>query len=189
MAVPRTEGPDKRMLDQLRRDIQSRLDQLVSEADKLRRVLAILGPRDGSKAPLPSDDDQAASTGRRTGTPSTTRTATRRQPPTARAGERATLAAGSRTARSASGDGAAAGARTAPGATKTAVLAALAAGDAMTAGEVATATGLGRASVSTTLSKLAKTGEITKAARGYQIAGAAAVAADQSAHEQDEAAT
>ena len=41
----------------------------------------------------------------------------------------------------------------------------------MTAGEVATATGLGRASVSTTLSKLAKSGELTKAARGYQLAG------------------
>ena len=42
----------------------------------------------------------------------------------------------------------------------------------MTAGEVAAATGLARASVSTTLSKLAKAGELTKAARGYQIAGA-----------------
>jgi hypothetical protein len=41
----------------------------------------------------------------------------------------------------------------------------------MTAGEVATATGLGRASVSTTRSKLAKAGELAKAARGYQIAG------------------
>ena len=59
--------------------------------------------------------------------------------------------------------------RTASGATKSAVLAALASGDAMTAGEVANATGLGRASVSTTLSKLSKTGEVTKAARGYQI--------------------
>ena len=60
--------------------------------------------------------------------------------------------------------------RTASGATKSAVLAALASGNAMTAGEVANATGLGRASVSTTLSKLAKTGEITKATRGYQLA-------------------
>jgi DNA-binding transcriptional regulator GbsR (MarR family) len=39
----------------------------------------------------------------------------------------------------------------------------------MTASEVANATGLGRASVSTTLSKLAKSGEITKATRGYQL--------------------
>ena len=41
----------------------------------------------------------------------------------------------------------------------------------MTAGEVATATGLGRASVSTTVSKLASSGEVKKAARGYQLAG------------------
>ena len=47
----------------------------------------------------------------------------------------------------------------------------------MTAGEVANATGLGRASVSTTLSKLAKSGELTKAARGYQLAGQAAPSA------------
>ncbi len=55
------------------------------------------------------------------------------------------------------------------GATKAAVLAALKDGSAMTAGEIAAATGLGRATVSTTLSKLAASGEITKAARGYQI--------------------
>jgi len=68
---------------------------------------------------------------------------------------------------SANGNGASG--RTASGATKSAVLAVLASGDAMTAGEVANATGLGRASVSTTLSKLSKTGEVTKAARRYQI--------------------
>jgi DNA-binding IclR family transcriptional regulator len=43
-------------------------------------------------------------------------------------------------------------------------------GKPMTAGEVASATGLGRASVSTTLSKLAKSGEVTKADRGYKLA-------------------
>ncbi len=41
----------------------------------------------------------------------------------------------------------------------------------MTAGEIAAATGLARASVSSTLSQLAKAGELSKAARGYQIAG------------------
>jgi len=60
-------------------------------------------------------------------------------------------------------------ARTAPGATKGAVLAALKDGNAMTAGEIAAATGLARATVSTTLSKLAASGAIAKAARGYQI--------------------
>ena len=47
-------------------------------------------------------------------------------------------------------------------------------GNAMTASEVASATGLGRASVSTTLSKLAKSGEVSKADRGYQLSKGAA---------------
>ena len=63
--------------------------------------------------------------------------------------------------------------RTAPGATKESVLAALAGGDAMTAGQVATKAGLARPTVSTTLSNLAKTGEVEKAARGYRLASAA----------------
>jgi DNA-binding IclR family transcriptional regulator len=50
------------------------------------------------------------------------------------------------------------------------VLAALANGESMTAGEVAKATGVGRATASTTLSKLAKSGELTKAERGYRLA-------------------
>jgi biotin operon repressor len=49
------------------------------------------------------------------------------------------------------------------------VLSALSNDGALTAGEVAKVTGLGRATVSTTLSKLAKSGEITKAERGYRL--------------------
>ena len=63
--------------------------------------------------------------------------------------------------------------RTAPGATKASVLAALAGGEAMTAGQVATKAGLARGTVSTTLSKLAKTGEVQKAERGYRLTSAA----------------
>jgi DNA-binding transcriptional ArsR family regulator len=59
--------------------------------------------------------------------------------------------------------------RTAPGATKSRVLGALSDGKAMTAGEVAAATGLARGTVSTTLSKLAKSGEVLKAERGYRL--------------------
>jgi DNA-binding MarR family transcriptional regulator len=62
--------------------------------------------------------------------------------------------------------------RTAPGATRASVLAALAGGDAMTAGQVATKAGLARGTVSTTLSKLAKTGEVEKAERGYRLTSA-----------------
>jgi DNA-binding IclR family transcriptional regulator len=50
------------------------------------------------------------------------------------------------------------------------VLAALATGEAMTAGQVADKTGLARGTVSTTLSKLAKSGEVQKAERGYRLA-------------------
>jgi DNA-binding transcriptional regulator GbsR (MarR family) len=46
----------------------------------------------------------------------------------------------------------------------------------MTASEVAAATGLDRATVSTTLSKLAKTGEVAKAERGYRRAGSSRAA-------------
>ena len=43
-------------------------------------------------------------------------------------------------------------------------------GEAMTAGQVADKTGLARPTVSTTLSKLAKSGEVQKAERGYRLA-------------------
>jgi len=59
--------------------------------------------------------------------------------------------------------------RTASGATRASVLAALAGGDAMTAGQVAAKAGLARPTVSTTLSKLAKTGQVQKAERGYRL--------------------
>jgi DNA-binding IclR family transcriptional regulator len=54
-------------------------------------------------------------------------------------------------------------------------------GGAMTASEVASATGLGRASVSTTLSKLAKSGEVSKANRGYQLSKGGATGSTSSA--------
>ena len=50
------------------------------------------------------------------------------------------------------------------------MLAALASGEAMTAGEVAAKLGLARPTVSTTLSKLARSGEVQKAERGYRLA-------------------
>lgn len=62
-------------------------------------------------------------------------------------------------------------ARKARGHTRAAVLAALSGERALTSGEVATATGLSRSTVSTTLSRLAKTGEVVKAERGYLIPG------------------
>ena len=63
------------------------------------------------------------------------------------------------------------------GAVKTIVLDALAAGGAMTAAEIAAATGTSRATISSTLTRLARSGEVTKAERGYQLPDAAARAA------------
>ena len=64
-------------------------------------------------------------------------------------------------------------ARTASGATQAKVLIALSHDGSLTAGEVAEATGLGRATVSTTLSKLAKSGAIARAERGYRLSESA----------------
>jgi len=36
------------LIDRIRHDIQQRLDQLLAEADKLRRALAALDPRERS---------------------------------------------------------------------------------------------------------------------------------------------
>ena len=51
------------------------------------------------------------------------------------------------------------------------MLAALSPDKGLTAGEVAQATGLARPTVSTTLSRLAKTGDVVKADRGYHLSG------------------
>lgn len=58
--------------------------------------------------------------------------------------------------------------RTAPGTTRTSVLAAFSDGEVLTAGQIAEKTGLGRNTVATTLSRLAKRGELQKAQRGYR---------------------
>ena len=146
------------MIDNLREQIQERLDQLVHEADRLHKALAALDPR-SAKAPA----RKASASKPPAGKPSQA-TATK---PAASATKRTP-------ARPASRPAARSPRRTAPGATKASVLAALAGGDAMTAGEVATKSGLARGTVSTTLSKLAKTGEVQKAERGYQLAPATA---------------
>jgi CRP-like cAMP-binding protein len=138
------------VIDTLRRQIQGRLDQLTSEADRLRKALAALDPRPAkapARKPAPRKRAQATK-------PSST--ATNRAP------AKRTRTSATRSPR-----------RTAPGATKAAVLAALDGGQAMTAGEVAAKAGLARGTVSTTLTKLAKSGEVQKAERGYRLASAA----------------
>jgi DNA-binding transcriptional ArsR family regulator len=144
------------MIDRIREDIEQRLEQLLAEADKLRQALSALG----------SDGNGQATTRRRSGSggaSTATRARTRARSSTPPAGRRAT-----RTTSAAP----AARQRSASGGTRRAVLETLAkaGGQPLTAGQVASATGLGRPSVSTTLSKLARSGDVIKAERGYAIA-------------------
>ena len=122
------------MIDRLRKELQDRLDQLLGEAEKVRRALGALDPR--------GDSNLAA------------KPAARSRPSAPRTGRTTAPRAGLRSA---------------PGKTKARVLAALSADQAKTAGQVATATGLQRQAVSTTLSRLAKSGEVLKAERGYRL--------------------
>jgi hypothetical protein len=136
------------LIDRIRHDLQQRLEQLLAEAEKLRRALAVLDPREKATArstPRPAERSTPAAAS----TPAP-RSAARRK-------------------RTASPRNTSSQARTASGATKTKVLGALSLDGAMTAGDVAKATGLGHGTVSTTLSKLAKTGEVIKAERGYRL--------------------
>jgi DNA-binding transcriptional ArsR family regulator len=141
------------VIDRIRQQIQQRLDQIVGEAEKLRKALAALDPR--SPATPPRKTPTRA-------TPARTRGRAATPKPTAPAKDGASAPRRSQPAASSPR-------RTAPGATKASVLAALAGGEAMTAGQVAEKTGLARGTVSTTLSKLAKSGEVQKAERGYRL--------------------
>ena len=143
------------MIDRLREQIQHRLDQLAAEADRLRKALAALDPRSSAQ---PARKPPARTPAR----------AATRKPKAPAAQSARTQRPGQAAARSPR--------RTASGATNASVLAALAGGEAMTAGQVADKTGLARGTVSTTLSKLAKSGELQKAQRGYRLAPARASA-------------
>jgi DNA-binding transcriptional ArsR family regulator len=153
------------VIDNLREQIQERLDQLGREAERLGKALAALDPRPSKTparkppAPKPAVAKPSQVTAAAPMASTTKRTPARRKSQPAAPSPR----------------------RTAPGATKASVLAALEAGDAMTAGEVATKSGLARATVSTTLSKLAKSGEVQKAERGYQLAPAASASPSSAA--------
>lgn len=136
------------MIDRIREQIQQRLDQIAHEADRLRKALAALDPR-SSREPAPKAPARKRTPSQTSKPRSEARTAT----PARRTRQSAARSSG----------------RATSGATKSAVLEALAGGEAMTASEVAAKAGLGRASVSTTLSKLAKSGEVQKAQRGYRL--------------------
>ena len=160
------------MIDQLRGEIQQRLDQLLAEADKLRQALAALSS-DGSAPDPPAERRRRTPSHRARPAQSTSRRSARdgrprTSGPDAKDSVPAAPASTARERRDRPTSPA--GTRARSGETKSAILAALSGGEAMTAGDIAAATGLGRASASTTLSQLAKSGEITKAKRGYQRA-------------------
>lgn len=149
------------VIDDLHRELQARLDEVLDEAERLRAAIKALGSANGAGRAPRSARRGAKATG--AGGAIAVKTAatesrTRRGAPSG-ASKRAER-----------GSTAAPAAGVARRGTKDAVLAALATGGAMTAGEVAAATGLGRASVSTTLTKLARSGAAVKADRGYRLA-------------------
>jgi DNA-binding transcriptional ArsR family regulator len=169
------------MIDEFRKQIQDRLDQLMAEVNKLRRALAALGGGERSAPAGPArrrtgaratDPSGAKAAGRR----STAGGAESRSRSAARAGSSSSGSLSSVKGATRRSTGQRSGTRAGQGQTRSAVLAALASGEAMTAGEVAAATGLGRASVSTTLSKLAKSGEVAKVDRGYSRAESSSAA-------------
>ena len=140
------------MIDRIRHDIQERLDQLLAEVQKLRHALVALDPRErAASEPKPATSKPAAKR--------PVRKATSKKPTAARA----------RTRAAGSASGSPASPRTAPGETRAKVLAALSREGALTAADVAEATGVARATVSTTLSRLASSGEAVKAERGYRL--------------------
>ena len=169
------------MIDQLRKEIQDRLNQLLAEADKLRRALAALGSGGRSAPADPAPRPTRARTTGRSGASATGR----RSAVSTESRSRSVARDGSSASRSSASvkqgtqgrsTGQRSRTRARQGQTKSAVLAALSSGEAMTAGKVAAVTGLGRASVSTTLSTLAKSGEVAKADRGYRRAESSSAA-------------
>jgi hypothetical protein len=138
------------LLDRIRADIEARLKELRAEEQELVRVLKALGRKNGEPA-------AAAPRSRRS------------KSATAKSGRKTMTAVKATKSRSTKATPTRSKAGSTPGSTKGRILEALGDGSPRTAGEVATAAGLGRGSVSTTLSKLAKSGEVVKADRGYRL--------------------
>jgi len=147
-----------KLIDRIRHDIQERLDQLLAEVEKLRHALAELDPRERRA----SDSKRVRSTPK----PARSKPADERPARTVDS-PKSTSASGRASA--VSGANGSATTRTPPGGTRAKVLAALSSGMALTAADVAKVTGLARPTVSTTLSRLTKSGAVAKADRGYRL--------------------
>jgi sugar-specific transcriptional regulator TrmB len=141
------------LIDRIRHDIQQRLEQLLAEAEKLRHALVALDRRE-RVSPAPAATKPRSTGQRAVNSPKAARS-------TPRGAGASVGVTGSRT-------------RTRPGETASKVLGALSRDGGSTAGEVAQATGLARPTVSTTLSRLVKSGAVVKAERGYRLPSTAA---------------
>jgi hypothetical protein len=144
------------LIDRIRKEIEERLAEIQAEERQLRQVLGALETGTASAAAGAARRASRALPRRGADKPAAPATAASAAPAAAAAKPASTRRRG--------GSG-----RGGSGETKSRVLQALADGTAKTASEVAAASGLGRGSVSTTLSKLAKAGELIKADRGYQL--------------------
>ncbi len=160
------------LIDRIRNDIQDRLDAVLGEADKLRKALSALDPRSAPGSPgggaSRSRNARSGGSGRSSrGSASSQRSGSSQR---SRSSQRSGSSQRSRSTQGSRRSGRRASTRrTPPGATKNRVLETLADGRPRTAGEVAEATGLARGTVSTTLSKLARAGDLVKAERGYRL--------------------
>jgi CRP-like cAMP-binding protein len=126
--------------------IEEQLRQHRDLSDELERLRGALERLDGGASP------------RVRGRRASVRTGSRRKPPATEPSAPRQASASAPTRR-----------RPAPrGQTRATILEALKDGP-KTAGEIAAATGVARGTASTTLSKLAKTGEVVKAERGYRL--------------------
>lgn len=140
------------MIDDLRQQIQNRLDELDGEADRLRQALDALGSESSARSRRPASRARRTSPARRTARPRVTDRGPRPGATRRSAGNRA---------------------RARRGETRSAVLASLTPGNMLTAAQVAQKTGLERGTVAATLSRLAKTPQVEKAERGYRLTGRA----------------
>jgi hypothetical protein len=131
------------MIDQLQRELKEHQQQLRDELERIDAAIAALAPG-GTLSPRKRTRRAAtAPSGSEAAAEPTSEEATRTPAPRR---------------------------RSARGVTRSAVLAALSASEARTAGHVAAATGINRGPVSTMLNSLTKSGEAKKAQRGYLLA-------------------
>lgn len=166
------------MIDRLREQIQHRLEQVLSETERLRGALAALDPR---SSPSRGRGRRSVSPSPKTDGPSTSPTPPAAQSAVAPASSPPARAAAPKSSpprRASTGPVRAPASaaktpsrRSAPGATRAAVLTALAGGEPKSAAQVASAAGLARGTVSATLSKLVASGEVERNPSGYQLTG------------------